>query len=155
MSTIKEDAAMARIASYCATGEHSRLEVCEKLKRWGLDPKMVEGILQALETGGFIDDERFCRCYVKDKYRLSKWGRLKISQGLSLHRIPTEIVQRYLKEIDEEEYTNILRKLIETKRRSVQGKNEQEKVAKLIRFAASRGFEMRYIKQCLDTSDDD
>lgn len=155
MSTIKEEAAMGRIASYCARGEQSRADAYEKLKRWGFDGKVIEGMLKALETGGFIDDERFCRSYVNDKYRLAKWGRLKIAQALALRKIPEEMARRHLNEIDEEEYVKILRGLINTKKRSVQGKNKQDKDIKLIRFAASRGFEMRYIKQCLEMLDED
>lgn len=155
MSTITEEAAVRRIASYCAKSEHSRADAYEKLKKWGFDSKVVEGMLKALETGGFIDDERFCRSFVNDKFRFNKWGRLKIGQALALRKIPSDIAQRYLNEIDEEEYVNVLQKLINTKKRSVQGKNERDKEAKLIRFAASRGFEMRYIKRCLGGLDNE
>ena len=155
MSTITEEAAVKRMASYCAKSEHSRADVYEKLKRWGFDGKVIDKILEALETGGFIDNERFCRSFVNDKFRFNKWGRLKIGQALALHKIPSSIANRYLNEIDEEEYMDVLRKLINTKKRSVQGKDERDKEAKLIRFAASRGFEIRYIKQCLGTLDDE
>ncbi|NDV83921.1 regulatory protein RecX [Bacteroides sp. 51] len=155
MSTITEEAALRRMASYCAKSEHSRTDAYEKFKRWGFSGKVIDGMLEALETGGFIDDERFCRSFVNDKFRFNKWGRLKIGQALALHKIPSDIAHRYLSEIDEEEYVNVLQKLINTKTRSVQGKNERDKDAKLIRFAASRGFEMRYIKQCLGALDDE
>ena len=155
MNTITEEAAIKRMAGNCAKSEHSRADAYEKFKRWGFSGKTINGMLDALEAGGFIDDERFCRSFVNDKFRFNKWGRLKIAQALALRKIPSDITQRYLNEIDEEEYLNILQKLIDTKKRSVQGKNEWDKEAKLIRFAASRGFEMRYIKQCLGVSDDE
>ena len=155
MSTIKEETAVRRIASYCAKSEQSRADAYEKLKKWGFDGKTIEGMLDALETGGFIDDERFCRSFVNDKFRFNKWGRLKIAQALALRKIPGEVYQPYLNDIDEDEYLATLKKLIDMKKRSVHGKNEYDKTAKLIRFAASRGFEMRYIKQCLDMPDED
>lgn len=155
MSVINEETALRRIAGYCAGSEHSRFGAYEKLKKWGFDGKTIDRILKTLEAEGFIDDERFCRSFVNDKFRFNKWGRLKIGQALALRRIPADTAQRYLNQIDEEEYINVLRKLIDAKKRSVQGKNEKDKEAKLFRFAASRGFEIRYIKQCLDTFEDE
>lgn len=155
MSTIKEETAVKRIASLCAKREHSRADAYDILKKWGFDGKVIKGMLAALETGGFIDDERFCRAYVNDKFKFSKWGRLKIAQGLYLKKIPTEIAQRYLKEIDDDDYVNVLKGLIESKKRSVSAKDKKDQDAKLMRFAASRGFEMRYILQCLQISDDE
>jgi regulatory protein len=153
MSTIREETAVRRIAGYCAKSEQSRADVYEKLKKWGFDNKMIEGMLRALETGGFINDDRFSRSFVNDKFRLNKWGRLKIAQALALRKIPATVYQPYLNNIDEDEYIATLKHLLNMKKRSVQGKNKKDKEAKLIRFAVSRGFEMRYIEQCLNLSD--
>jgi len=155
MSTITEEVALKRMAGYCAKSEHSRADVHEKLKRLGFEGNIIDRMLKKLETGGFIDDERFCRSFVHDKFRLSKWGRLKIAQALFLRRIPSEIAQRYLNDIDDAEYVNVLQKLIEGKSRSVHGQSDREKRVKLIRFATSRGFEMQYIMQCLNMPDEE
>jgi regulatory protein len=150
MSTIKEETAMKRLAGYCAKSEQSRADAYEILKRWGFDNKVIEGMLNALETSGFINDDRFCRSFVNDKFRLNKWGRLKIIQALTLRKIPATVYQPYLNDIDEEEYVATLKHLLEVKKRSVRGKTKKDKLAKLIRFAVGRGFEMRYIRRCLN-----
>ncbi|MDR3119122.1 MAG: RecX family transcriptional regulator [Mediterranea sp.] len=155
MSVIKETEAIKRIAGYCAKSEQSRADAYEKMKKWGFGNKTIEGMLDALETSGFINDDRFSRSFVNDKFRLSKWGRLKIAQALDLRKIPEAVYQPYLNDIDEEEYTATLRCLLDMKKRSIQGKNKEEKEAKLVRFALSRGFEMQYIEQCLDLPDRD
>jgi regulatory protein len=153
MSTIKEEVAMKRIACDCAKSEHSRADVYEKLKKWGFENKVIEGMLHALEISGFINDDRFSRSFVNDKFRLNKWGRLKIVQALVFRNIPESVYQPYLKEISEEEYIATLKHLLNTKKRCIKGKNKKDREIKLIRFAAGRGFEMRYIKQCLNLSD--
>ena len=149
MNTIEETAALKRMAGYCARGERSRFDVYEKLKKMEFDSPTIARILNTLQTEGFIDDERFCRSFVNDKLRFNKWGRLKIAQALAFRKISSEIVYRCLDEIDEDEYMDILRKIIAAKKRSVKGKDKWDVEAKLIRFAASRGFEMHHIKQCL------
>ncbi|MDR0746234.1 MAG: RecX family transcriptional regulator [Mediterranea sp.] len=153
MSTIKEEIAIKRIADYCAKSERSRADAYEKLKKWGFDNKMIESILHALEMSGFINDDRFIRSFVNDKFRLNKWGRLKIAQALALRKIPATVYQPYLNNIDEDEYVATLKYLLNMKRRSIQGRNKKDKEAKLVRFAISRGFEMRYIRQCLNLPD--
>ena len=150
MSIIREEKAMRRITDYCAKSEQSRADVYEKLKRWNIDNKVIEGMLHALEVSGFINDDRFSRSFVNDKLRLDKWGRLKIAQALALRNIPEAVYRPYLNDIDEDEYIAGLKHLLNMKKRSIEGKNKKDKEARLIRFAASRGFEMQYIRQCLN-----
>ena len=50
---------------------------------------------------------------------------------------------RHLNEIDEEEYLSILRDLLASKRKSIHAKDDYELNGKLMRFAVSRGFELK------------
>ncbi len=68
-----EAEALTRAAAFCSTTEHCRAEVHDKLMRWEMKPDAAERILQYLEKERFLDDERYCRAYVRDKYRFAKW----------------------------------------------------------------------------------
>ena len=59
-----------------------------------------------------------------------------------------------LETIDQNEYIEILRNLLNAKRKSISAQNEYEKNGKLIRFALGRGFEMKDIRLCLQLFDD-
>jgi regulatory protein len=102
-----------------------------------------------LESEKYIDEERYCAAYVNDKIRLAKWGKNKVSQGLYMKKIPSEMVRRYLNLIDKEAYLDGLKGLIVTKRKSVRAQTEYELNGKLIRFAISRGFDFCDIKLCM------
>ena len=52
-----------------------------------------------------------------------------------------------LDDIDQEEYPEQLRRLLEAKQREVRGRNAYERKAKLIRFALGRGYEMDEIRR--------
>ena len=155
MNTITEDEALTRVSAYCATGEHCRAEVSEKLQKWGIAYEAIERIVKRLEAEKYIDDERFCRAFVNDKFRFAKWGKMKIGQGLYMKKIPADLSWRCLNGIDQDEYLAVLRDLIASKRKSVRGKDEYEQNGKLIRFALSRGFEMKDIKCCIEVSDEE
>ena len=78
---LTDEEALNRVASYCSTAEHCRAEINEKLQRWGIAYDTIARILDRLESEKFIDDERFCRAFVNDKFRFAKWGKMKIAQG--------------------------------------------------------------------------
>lgn len=148
-----ETEALKRMETYCSIAEHCRTEIAEKLQRMGVEHEVMERIINRLIQEKYIDEERFCRAFINDKYRFAKWGKYKIGRALQQKEIPPSICRIALDEIDEEEYLAILRKLLAAKRKTIRAKNEYEQNGKLIRFALSRGFEMRDIRCCIDVSD--
>ena len=154
MIEITETEALSRVAAYCSTAEHCRAEITEKLQRWSIPYDAIDRILARLEQEKYIDEERYCRAFVRDKYRFDKWGKVKIGQALQLEKIPQSVYFPFLNEIDEEEYLSILSGLLAAKRKSVRAENEYERNNKLVRFALSRGFEMKDIRRCIPISDE-
>lgn len=154
MIEITETDALNRLAAYCSTAEHCRAEVAEKLQRWGVSYDAIDRIIGRLEQEKYIDEERFCRAFIHDKYRFAKWGKVKIGQALQLKKIPQRVYWQYLNEIDEDEYLAVLNDLLAAKRKSVRADNEFELNGKLVRFALSRGFEMKDIRHCIALSDE-
>lgn len=149
MNTITEEEALNRMAAYCSAAEHCKAEVNEKLQKWSLPYEAIDRIIDRLVAEKFIDERRYCKAFVNDKFRFAKWGKMKIAQALYMKKISREVVYSCLDEIDEEEYLTILSGLISAKRKSVHAKNEFELNGKLIRFALSRGFEMDDIRRCV------
>ena len=72
-----------------------------------------------------------------------------------MKKIDDKIIQKYLLQIDEDEYKAMLRHLIAEKKRTIKGGNEYQIQGKLIRFALSRGFHLKDIYQCLGKQDDE
>lgn len=154
MTEMTETEALNRVAAYCSTAEHCRAEIAEKLQRWGIAFDAIERILNHLEQEKYLDEERYCRAFINDKYRFAKWGKVKIGQAFQLKKISPFVYRPFLEEIDEEEYLSNLQKLLAAKRKSVHAENEYELNGKLIRFALSRGFEMKDIRRCMDVPDE-
>ena len=150
-TVIDEKEALNRMARFCSTAEHCRKEIEEKLRKWSLSDEAVKRIIRALEQENYVDEVRFCRAFIHDKYRFDKWGKVKIAQVLRLKHIPVSTYAPIMDEvIDEDEYLNLLRNLLNAKRRSIRAKNSYELRAKLVRYALGRGFEMEDIDRCID-----
>ena len=150
---IKEDIALNKLASYCVSAERCKSDLIDKLKRWELPVDAIERVIAKLEKEKFIDEERFCRAFVKDKFRFAKWGKKKIAQALYYKNISQSISYKYLDEINQEEYIELLTDLLNAKRKTIRAKDAFELNGKLIRFALSRGFEFEDIKLCIADAD--
>lgn len=72
-----------------------------------------------------------------------------------MKKIPSDVAWRHLNGVDEEEYLSILRSLLASKRKSIHAQDDREEAGKLIRFAMSRGFEIKDIRRCIEVSDED
>lgn len=152
---MSEQEVLLRLTSLCSTAEHCSHEMVEKMRRWEIDEDTQARIMEYLVKEKYIDDERYARFFAKDKIRYNKWGRRKVEQAMWQKHIDTDIQQRVLDEIDDDEYLVILRPLLKSKRRTVKAANNYEMNMKLIRFAMGRGFTMDIIRQCLDNDEFD
>ena len=149
------DEVLYKLAARCSVSEQCLSDVEGKLAKYDLTEEEKTRILRHLVEEKYIDDGRYAEAYVRDKYRFNKWGRIKIAQGLRMKGIDRETIDTAMEAIDEAEYFDILRGLLQSKRRSTKGKNDYEVNGKLIRFATGRGFEFGAIRQCLGASADD
>lgn len=122
----------AKISRYCAYQERSSGEVRQKLRLLGADSQTSQKLLQRLADDNFINEERFARAYVRGKFRINGWGRLKIKNGLRAKGVDENLIRAALsEEINPDEYNNLLQKIVSEK---------GEKTA------LSRGFEINLIR---------
>lgn len=130
---------------FCSYQERCQQEVRDKLYDWGLFPDAVENILAQLITENFLNEERFAKAYAGGKFRIKKWGRIKIKLELKKRHISDYCIRKALQEIDETVYAQTLKTLIEKKTKETKDKNPLVKNAKVARYVASRGFEQDLI----------
>ena len=133
--------AYARIARFCAYQERSHKEVKEKLAGLGLDDGEADALLARLITDGYVNEERFAKAFAGGKFRIRKWGRIRIEQGLQSHGVSSRCIAIGLKEIDEDDYRAALRKLVSSKANGVEAGNEYQKWDRVSRFAIGKGYE--------------
>lgn len=146
MKKITEKEALLRLSALCSQAEHCTYEMTEKMRRWELSDEEQARVMERLVSERYVDDERYARVFALDKIRYNKWGRRKVEQALWLKHIDRDIQQRVLDGIGEEEYLNVLRPLLESKRRSIRAAGAYERDMKLLRFALGRGFSIEEVK---------
>ncbi len=151
---MSEEQALARLTALCASAEHCTGEMIDKMTKWEISEEAQARIMEHLVKNKYIDDERYCRAFVHDKMEYNHWGRRKIEQALYVKHVDKAIQKTVLDEIPDEDFIDILRPLIVQKRRQTRANSEYEMNMKLMRFAASRGFTIEQIRQCIDVEAD-
>ena len=108
-------------------------------------------MLDTLEDEHFVDAARYARAFAHDKLEYDGWGRLKISQALRQKKFSAGVVEAALAEvIEEDHYLEVLQRILSSKLRTLSFDADQREevlkaTQKLVRFAASRGFEPHLI----------
>ena len=133
--------ALQKAANWCAYQERSQQEVRDKLYEWQMKSLEVEEIISTLIAENFLNEERFAFAYVSGKFKIKKWGKIKIKQGLKLKRVPDTIIKKALNSIDGDEYIAALRNLLEKKQQTEQEKNAIKRQFKLVNYLHSKGYE--------------
>ncbi len=141
--------ALHRAAALCSSAEHCTADIREKLARWGVTEADSRTIIDRLVQERFIDEQRYAVAFVKDKFRFSGWGRIKMRYALQQKRIDGSDIDHALTTLDEEQYNDRLLELLQAKSRSIRDDDPEARRAKLFRFATSRGFESALIFNAL------
>ena len=140
--------AIVRLEALCARAEHCSYEMRTRLNGWGITSTEAEKIIDRLIDNRFVDDERFARSFVRDRYRFSGYGRRKIALGLIAKRIPREIIDNAMEEIDDDIYFDNLRRLINRKATGLDLSAYDDR-NKLYRYGLSRGYESALVARAI------
>ena len=145
--------AKEKIQAYCAYQERCHLEVEKKLKSWGLIPDAVDMLIVELMQHNFLNEERFARSFARGKFRIKKWGRIKIKLELKKKSIYAKCIEYAMEEIDGDAYYNTLKEVLLKKSLVEKETHPYKRKAKLTRYLVSRGFEYDLIRMAIEDSD--
>lgn len=141
--------ALEKMKNWCAYQERSQFEVRNKLFEYGIFNEEAENIISQLIQENFLNEERFALAFARGKFRIKRWGRIKIKLELKQHKVSEYCISKALKQIDDNEYFATLEKIIEKKTKEVKESNKIKKQYKIIKYAMSRGYEQDIIMDAI------
>jgi regulatory protein len=131
-----------KLLRYCSYSERCRADVAKKLSTLKVDKEEHVQYIAALESSGYLNEKRFVQSFVNGHYKNKKWGKQKIKTALKQKRLPAELIDLFLQEIEQEGYEDQLLIQAEKKLANIRKGTPQEKRVKLTRFLVSKGYEM-------------
>ena len=141
--------ARVKAANYCAYQERTQQQVRDKLYSLGLRPDDVEEVLTSLITENFINEERFAKSFASGKFRLKKWGKVKIRFHLQELSLSEYCIKKGLEEIDEKEYFETLNDLVEKKLDRTNDENIYKLNWKVADYLINKGYEPELVWETL------
>ncbi|NJB83154.1 regulatory protein RecX [Wenyingzhuangia aestuarii] len=148
--TYTVDQAKRALESYCVYQDRCHKEVEEKLYKMGMIPQACELIILHLMEHNFLNEERFAKSFARGKFRIKKYGKVRISQELKFRNISEYNIRTALKEIDESEYLETLDYLVIQKWNNTQETDFYKKKKKVADFVLRKGYESNLVYEALN-----
>jgi regulatory protein len=140
---------LTKIRSFCSYQERCIHDLEEKLMEWKVGHKHVEKIIEQLIKEDYLNEERFARSFAGGKFRINHWGKTKIIYELERRQVPDLIIQIGLEEIDDEEYAETLKEILQRKSREINEKDPWKRKQKLVAFGVQKGYDYGLIRHVL------
>lgn len=80
---------------YISLRVRSIKEVTDYLNKKKISPEMTNEIIDSLVSKNILNDNLFTECYIKDKLKLTNWGKFKIQNNLKELGISNDLIDRY------------------------------------------------------------
>jgi len=142
--------AREKIQAYCAYQERCHQEVAKKLKSWGLIRDAIDLLIGELIQFNFLNEERYARSFARGKFRIKKWGRMKIRMELKKRDIYFKCIDFAMEEIEDKAYFETLKEVLQKKNELEKETNSYKRKMKLTRYLVSRGYEYDLIRDALE-----
>lgn len=136
---------------YCSYQDRCHYEVEQKMKEFLLIPEAKDEILLYLMKENYLNEERFTRSYIRGKFNIKNWGRIKIKIHLKQKGISEKLISKCMDEIDEDDYRKIILQIWNNYYERQKGLKDYQKKSKTIHYLLSRGFEYEEILQSISS----
>jgi regulatory protein len=147
---MQPEKALEKAKWYCSFQERCKQHVLNRLIVWNVEKKYFDDIIDKLIDDDFLNETRFAEAFVRGKFNIKNWGRVKITAQLYQLHINKKDIDVALAVIDEEEYFKTLNHLAEKKKEQLKEEQDSnERKAKIFRYLSSKGYESDLIYKLL------
>jgi len=108
-------------------------------------PEAIDSIIVSLIRHDFLNESRFARIFAQGKFRIKKWGRIRIVRELKRREISKYNIDSALKEISEEDYFKTFHELADKRIISIKETNLFKKKKKVADYLLYRGWESHLV----------
>jgi len=130
-----------KILKFCIYRDRCHKEIHAKLKEMDVEEALSDEIIEELINEGALNEERYVRSFIRGKFRINKWGKIKIRSELKKNDISEKLITVGMEEIDETEYMTILKALITSKLKTRKETRKYQIRNKVKSYAYGKGFE--------------
>jgi len=134
-----------QLKNYCAIQERCSSDIVTKMKTWRITNENQNKILDILIKEDFINDKRYSKSFCRGKFRIKKWGKVKIANELKRKKINPSTITSSLNEIKDIDYNTELDTQFNKKKQSIKSSNYYDKKKKIANYLIGKGYESNLV----------
>ncbi len=115
-------------------------EIREYLEKKNIDNSTINDVVDKLKQNGYLDDQKYIKSYIFDKFNISNVGPLKIKNELLKLGFKEEDIDIGLSNLDKDKLYSKLDKLIDKRITQIKHYNGSILKQKIITFFIEKGF---------------
>jgi len=148
---VKKEEVLKKLQHYCAYQERCHSEVRTKLLDLKIYGDLLEEIMGELIKDDFLNEQRFAESYAGGKFRMKKWGKLKITQKLKVKGVSAYCIRKGIGVIEDEGYLKTLSQVIDKYYCERKSKDFSGYVLYIncLKYCQNKGYEYPLIKEML------
>jgi len=144
---------LTKAMAFCSRAEYCIDDIKRKMQLWKVPDELHNEIIDLLIDDNFISHKRYAESFARGKMRYNHWGKIKIKYMLKAKHIEQQYIDEAINMLKDKEYNEIVQSQIITKNKGIKETENLKRKAKLMNFAASRGYEtdlaLKFINQIL------
>jgi regulatory protein len=146
------DRALEKAMRYCSYQERCVLDLEKRFYAWNVKKDEWDKILDYLMEDDFLNEKRYVEAFVRGKFKMKRWGKNKIKMGLMAKRVYKEeqFNTVFEGEIEEKEYLETLKDLIEKKAQLINEEDGFKRRDKIYRYMLGKGYESELVVENLE-----
>lgn len=141
--TVEE--ALLKLMNYCVYQDRCHKEVEQKLRDMNMFEDAQNHIITKLIEEDFLNESRFAQSFARGKFRIKKWGKIRIVRELKMKNISAYNIKLALKEISDDDYFSTLNDLAEKRWNEIHETSILKKKKKLADYLFYRGWESQLV----------
>ncbi len=134
-----------KLQYYCSYQDRCHKEVTEKLKTFNVKQHESNQIISNLINDNYLNESRFSESFVRGKFKIKNWGKIRIINELKRRNISTYNINLGLKEVEDQDYLNKFEEIFKKKLSSLGNLSSDIKKKKIISYLQYKGWENNLI----------
>ena len=132
---------------YCAYQDRCHKEVRNKLMEMHMIPEAIDHIMAYLIEHDFLNEQRFAESYVRGKFKIKNWGKIRITNELKQREISQLVRKKALEQITDQEYLETFDALARKRLEALDPLGKLERKKKLSTYLLYRGWENHLVRE--------
>ena len=141
--------AQKKMEHYCTYQERCHKEVVKKLQELDMIPISIDAIVSKLVEDNFLNETRFAQSYSRGKFRIKKWGKIRIQRELKARHLSDYNIKKGLEEIPDLDYNTTFWALFEKRKKEVYENIPSVQKKKIISYMVYKGWELEKIYEAI------